>query len=439
MPILRSTLEAIFRSNSGIRQRIPTRAWQYFYSNLYWRRHYSLSRESRRLCVWCGEPGNARRQFYRIGRESDWVAIHEDCFAETGTPISTVNILLGADPELCLMEGLTAIRAREVGLDSTHTQLGCDGAGTPVELRPSPGTPEQVTQNIRNLLQRLAQHLQARGSLARVEAGSGTHYPIGGHIHFSGVEATPPLLEALDDCITIPLNMASLPSAVQQRQSNGYGRPSSWRVQPHGWEYRAPSSWLVSPTITRGVLSVAWVLAYMQRPYPSSLSELCARTDLGSEREHILALREDLVNRQIRGAYLEDDDVLTAWGLRQQAVATVSSVPTMVTIPLSGSFDYAVRDIIEGMSSTIHINVYGAAQRREHAGLPREVWVSDQLYQHMLTQAEGRDLPTWLFRWPEPSAGYTIYLSYSLRQDTFRARGVLAEVLQLIDGRERTI
>src|SRR5690606_17843696 len=90
-------------------------------------------------------------------------------------------------------------------------------------------------------------------------------YPLGGHIHFSGVHLNFKLLRALDNYLALPLVLAEDPRGIKRRPK--YGFLGDFRRQFHGgFEYWTLPSWLVSPTITKGVIAAAQVIA-AQYPY----------------------------------------------------------------------------------------------------------------------------------------------------------------------------
>lgn len=186
--------------------------------------------------------------------------------------IKSEKLLIGADPEfvmkapsgnLVLASKFFPLRGR-VGCDAIW--LGQNRANKPlVEVRPKPSADPQV------LVQRIYECLQyAAKRVARVScswlAGAMPYngYPIGGHIHFSGVEPNFAMLRALDNYLTLPLTMAEDKRGVARRPKYGY--LGDYRLKKHGgFEYRTPPSWLVSPTLTKGVIAVAKVIVLHYR------------------------------------------------------------------------------------------------------------------------------------------------------------------------------
>jgi hypothetical protein len=85
-------------------------------------------------------------------------------------------------------------------------------------------------------------------------------FPIGGHIHFSGVGLNFKLLRSLDNYLTLPLICLEDSRGIERRPK--YGFLGDFRIPTHGgFEYRTPPSWLISPTLTKGVFALAKVIA----------------------------------------------------------------------------------------------------------------------------------------------------------------------------------
>jgi hypothetical protein len=178
--------------------------------------------------------------------------------------VSPEELLIGADPEFIMLSntGNLILASKyfplrgKVGCDAIW--LGQNRTHKPiVEVRPEP------TSDPRELVERIYHCLNyAANKVAQVPcswlAGSMpyTGFPIGGHIHFSGVEPTFPILRALDNYLTLPLMMAEDEKGISRRPK--YGFLGDFRIKNHGgFEYRTPPSWLVSPTLTKGVLALS--------------------------------------------------------------------------------------------------------------------------------------------------------------------------------------
>jgi len=156
-----------------------------------------------------------------------------------------VEVSLGGDPEFELFKDGRLEYARD-HFNSLHDELGRDGSGAQVELRPEPATePEGVLRNFRELLRTLRNEgydVSARGDV----------YPLGGHIHFGVPEFHYEFLEALDDFVGTPTQILS------GLARGSYGRLSDYRLQPHGFEYRViPAAVWSHPRMARITLQIA--------------------------------------------------------------------------------------------------------------------------------------------------------------------------------------
>lgn len=182
----------------------------------------------------------------------------------------TRPVLLGADPEFMLRDGrgqlILASRffPRRGGIGCDQLWLRGDKTRTrlPIgEVRPRPAEePKDLLRDlIRNLL--LGIRRVTRSDVAWVAGGMPFDgYPIGGHLHFSRVSANSHLLRALDNYLALPL--ACLESPASRARRPKYGFLGDWRPQEHGgFEYRTLPSWLVSPTIAKGVIVLAKLIA----------------------------------------------------------------------------------------------------------------------------------------------------------------------------------
>ncbi|MBN2909433.1 hypothetical protein JQC72_07825 [Polycladomyces sp. WAk] len=184
------------------------------------------------------------------------------------TAVKPESVTLGADPEF-IMKHANGQLALASQYFPRFGRVGCDEiwhgqnrANKPlVEIRPQP-TPEP-----RKLVVRIYQGLIMAAK--RVKAGNVvwlaggmpcSGYPLGGHIHFSGILLNFKLLRALDNYLALPLVLAEDPNGVKRRPKYGY--LGDFRHQFHGgFEYRTLPSWLISPTVTKGVIAAAQLIA----------------------------------------------------------------------------------------------------------------------------------------------------------------------------------
>lgn len=184
------------------------------------------------------------------------------------------QVMLGADPEFMMqsLEGQIVLASKYF---PRFGSVGCDAiwhgqnrSHKPlVELRPRP------TNNPRQLIIRMYQGMmkatQKVGGSVQWLAGALPHksYPLGGHVHFSGIPLNFKLLRALDNYLALPLVLVEDPRGVKRRPK--YGFLGDFRRQFHGgFEYRTLPSWLVSPTLTKGVIAAAQLIA-ARYPYLS--------------------------------------------------------------------------------------------------------------------------------------------------------------------------
>lgn len=174
------------------------------------------------------------------------------------------QVVLGADPEFIMRKpGGELVMASDyfprfgrVGCDAIWH--GEDRSAKPlVEIRPRP-TPDPRELVIRIYKGMLQAARRVQDGRIQWLAGALPHpgFPLGGHIHFSGVFFNFKLLRALDHYLALPMVLTEDPKGVRRRPKYGY--LGDFRSQFHGgFEYRTLPSWLVSPTLTKGVLSAA--------------------------------------------------------------------------------------------------------------------------------------------------------------------------------------
>lgn len=185
------------------------------------------------------------------------------------------QIVLGADPEFVMVDSegklviasdLIPIRG-EIGCDAIWT--GDDRSKKPLfELRPAPtADPKEMVVNIYRLLTKIAK--KTRHVTGKWLAGSmpWSGFPLGGHIHYSGIKPNFKFFRALDNYIALLFVIAEDVRGIGRRPKYGY--LGDYRFQTYGgFEYRTPPSWLVSPILTKGVFALAKVVASNYRTLP---------------------------------------------------------------------------------------------------------------------------------------------------------------------------
>jgi hypothetical protein len=148
------------------------------------------------------------------------------------------KITLGADPEFELVVGGRVASASSILREDIHLpwgDIGVDGAGWPLELRPNPSeTARGLVANVGRLL------VAVPKVLGGVPSTMCEVYAIGGHVHI-GFETAPDLayqdiVKTIDDVLGDILYSLN----TRTRVSAGYGRRGDWRDQRWGVEYRTP-------------------------------------------------------------------------------------------------------------------------------------------------------------------------------------------------------
>ncbi|MEK5446352.1 putative amidoligase domain-containing protein [Paenibacillus sp. FSL R7-0331] len=198
--------------------------------------------------------------FYQAAAQALSAALGSE---QSGRP----GLLMGMDPEFILLRestGRVVPASRYLPLDGV---AGCD-AGPPgtrgtfpvAELRPQPrGEPRALLAQLMSAV-RAADRLIADRELCWRAGGMPLPgWALGGHLHFSGVTLTAPLLRALDNYLALPLMLLEDAGAAGRRPR--YGVLGDFRIQPHGgFEYRTLPSFLVSPVIARGAVFLAHLI-----------------------------------------------------------------------------------------------------------------------------------------------------------------------------------
>lgn len=178
------------------------------------------------------------------------------------------GITLGADAEFVMLtpKGNLLIASKyfpiqgKVGCDAAW--IGNNRANKPlVEVRPEPTSdPRQLVARIYQCLLQASKRM--KNVSCRWLAGNLPYagFPIGGHIHFSGITPNFKLLRAFDNYLALLLVGVEDERGKNRRPK--YGFLGDFRFQEHGgFEYRTLPSWLVSPTLTKGVLAAAKLIA----------------------------------------------------------------------------------------------------------------------------------------------------------------------------------
>ncbi|WCK56160.1 hypothetical protein PP175_09725 [Aneurinibacillus sp. Ricciae_BoGa-3] len=201
-------------------------------------------------------------------------------FANRYTEDQSTTIIFGADPEFMLADSsgrmLSASeffpRFGRVGCDRVVQRDQNSPNSLPVaELRPEPAaTPKDL---FRNLYRAMLLGIKKTAPSDAVWLAGGmpfAGYPLGGHIHFSGIAPNSQLLRALDTYLALPVFMLEGEGSMSRRPR--YGFPGDFRKAEHGgFEYRSLPSWLCSPKATRGIFALSVLIAASYRSLKKNL------------------------------------------------------------------------------------------------------------------------------------------------------------------------
>ncbi|MBW4840943.1 MAG: hypothetical protein KZY74_16245 [Paenibacillaceae bacterium] len=175
--------------------------------------------------------------------------------------------LIGMDPEFLLFDpahGKVVPASRYLQF---HGEAGCDVLRYRgqrlfplAELRPRPGKePREVIIHLLHAFREAREAIEDRELIWQAGAMPQRGFPLGGHLHFSGVSLTPELLRTLDNYLALPL--ALLEDARSKPRRPKYGFLGDFRLKEYGgFEYRTLPSFLVSPLVTKGVVALASLL-----------------------------------------------------------------------------------------------------------------------------------------------------------------------------------
>lgn len=174
------------------------------------------------------------------------------------------ELLLGMDPEFLLVNDTTGKVVPASRFLSHKGLAGCDVLRYRgqrmfplAELRPMPGgEPREVLRHLL-LAFRAAREAIPPGGIQWQAGGMPLPgFPLGGHLHFSGIPLTGELLRTLDNYLALPV--ALLEDRKSFRRRPGYGFLGDFRRKEHGgFEYRTLPSFLISPVVTKGVIALA--------------------------------------------------------------------------------------------------------------------------------------------------------------------------------------
>lgn len=180
---------------------------------------------------------------------------------------SPAERLIGMDPEFLLFDpthGKVVPASRYLQF---HGEAGCDVLRYRgqrlfplAELRPQPGKePRDVVVHLMHAFREARDSIEDHGLIWQAGAMPQRGFPLGGHLHFSGVALTPELLRTLDNYLALPLAVLEDPRSAPRRPK--YGFLGDFRMKEYGgFEYRTLPSFLISPLVTKGVVALACLI-----------------------------------------------------------------------------------------------------------------------------------------------------------------------------------
>ncbi len=175
--------------------------------------------------------------------------------------------MIGMDPEFLLFDPANGKVVPASRYLQFHGEAGCDVLRYRgqrlfplAELRPRPGKePREVVVHLLHAFRQARESIEDRGLIWQAGAMPQRGFPLGGHLHFSGVRLTPELLRTLDNYLALPLAVLEDARGIPRRPK--YGFLGDFRLKAYGgFEYRTLPSFLISPLVTKGVVALACLI-----------------------------------------------------------------------------------------------------------------------------------------------------------------------------------
>lgn len=260
--------------------------------------------------------------------------------------IVKARFTVGADPEFELIQSSTGrvVAADQVirGGVGASVQIGCDGAGAPIEFRPkATGHTDTAVANFRRLLKRFARRYPG------YRLGyAGDRHAIGGHVHIGidgfvfSDEQMRDMTKLIDDFVgqyILPLGGAA---------RGHYGTLGAWRRQPWGMEYRVPpaGAW-ATPRLTKLMLKIIKNLCFAYINRPSMKYEIPHPTPRDYRAHANLPFNEhdefkaEIV--RIRDEAPAEKDLLAKWEITPQTAQVRPAAPVAQTPDAPVVVDFA--------------------------------------------------------------------------------------------------
>lgn len=162
-------------------------------------------------------------------------------------PVPKLECTLGTDPEfeqLSAMDNYRVIWPSGIpGGTDPEDEIGIDGAGAQIELRPKASSdPKIVINNLKALIEECGKPMSVRGDV----------HPLGGHIHIGFPEVIRSVCKNSENTFCqlydafLGISMLSLSGKARE----SYKRLTACELKNWGFEYRSlPAAWMINPKI----------------------------------------------------------------------------------------------------------------------------------------------------------------------------------------------
>ena len=354
--------------------------------------------------------------------------------------ISRKDVTVGCDPEFELIgrdgEVHEADRILHEGTGA-NIEIGTDGAGSQVELRPRPShMPETVVRNIKNLLKRFT-HSYPGYKLSY----DGRRFSVGGHIHSGvrGVTITNEMARTMALVMDDFIGKLVIPLAGSARQYSSYNTLTKFRVQPWGFEYRTPpAAAFANPRMAKLCMKACRMIcftfmnkkrfSYQDAPTVADYKNICHFT--AAEHDEFKTLCSQLRNDS-------NKDLMAKWGVnvvpyRRTRRTTAAPAAPVVQIPVApalsiqfsddwnnsrrAQIESAIRAMFTPTTLSINLDLFGLRADRGHvtAGI-------------ILTGADCIEHPN--AGWQSGTRTLRIGLPYDFRMDS---NGLCQDLLRVV-------
>lgn len=157
------------------------------------------------------------------------------------------NVTIGTDPEFEIVKYGKAIQPPSY-YQGTKTEIGLDGAGRQIELRPKGGSIDECLTDLTRLMCKLQDPISVIGHT----------YALGGHIHV-GLGKT---IYPTDDLLWLYDYFLGKPTMALSGNARGsYNKLSAYETKDWGFEYRTPPAAIfINPNITKLAFNICYYI-----------------------------------------------------------------------------------------------------------------------------------------------------------------------------------